>query len=65
MDQGSEEIFCVVRAVLGARRRRQEGSPPVNARTSPSQGRGDRQDRPPHTRLHGTRKPRLVAYDVL
>jgi len=55
MDKGTEEIFRAVRAVLGALYCGPDVSPPVNARTSPSQGRDDRQALPPHTRLHGTR----------
>ena len=55
MDKGSEEIFRAVRAVLGSLDYGQEVSPPVNARTSPSQGRDDRQALPPHTRLYRTR----------
>jgi hypothetical protein len=54
MDKGTEEIFRAVRAVLGALYCGQEVSPPVNARTLPSQGRDDRQALSPHMRLHGT-----------
>ena len=64
MDKGTEEIFYAVRAVLGALYCGQEVAPPVNARTSPSQGRDDREALPPPTWLHGTREPLTAAWGV-
>ena len=54
MDKGPEEIFGAVRAVLGALYCRQAVLPPVNARTSPSQGCGDCYALPPPVWLYGT-----------
>lgn len=55
MDKGTEEIFRAVRAVLRALYCGQEVSPPVNARTPPSQERDDRHALLPPTRLSGPR----------
>jgi hypothetical protein len=68
MSKGTEGIFYVGRAILGALRRGPEVSTPANARTSPSQGRGDHHSLPPSAAIEaltarrgGTRKLRSAA----